>query len=219
MRRLLIAGGFCCAAASLAGNHETQEATAAPLIRPAKALFRPASERPARRVELTNAPGQNTSPERLRHWHEIYKFATRYRIGTDLASAIHENATREGIEPELAFRLVRAESEFKERATSPVGAVGLTQLMPSTARFFDKHITRERLYDRHTNLRIGFRYLRTLIREYHGDLRLALLVYNRGPVAVDSSLEAGIDPANGYETIVMKGYRGRGVLTEQVATR
>ena len=63
-----------------------------------------------------------------------------------------------------------------------------------------------------TNLRIGFRYLRTLVREYKGNVQLALLVYNRGPVAVQASREQGLDPSNGYERIVMKGYKGRGVI-------
>ena len=39
-----------------------------------------------------------------------------------------------------------------------------------------------------------------------------LLVYNRGPIAVQKSISMGRDPANGYESLIMKGYRGRGVL-------
>ena len=110
----------------------------------------------------------------------------------------------------LAFRLVRVESEFNEKATSPVGAVGLTQLMPSTARYFQKGITKNQLYDRETNLRLGFRYLRTLINEYDGNLKLALLVYNRGPAAVERARAAGLDPANGYDRMVAGGYKGNG---------
>jgi soluble lytic murein transglycosylase-like protein len=68
------------------------------------------------------------------------------------------------------------------------------------------------LLDPDVNLRIGLRYLRALIREQKGDLKLALLIYNRGPVAVQKSLSMGMSPANGYESIVSKGYRGRGIL-------
>jgi soluble lytic murein transglycosylase-like protein len=84
--------------------------------------------------------------------------------------------------------------------------------MLPTARFFQKGITRDELYTRDTNLRIGFRYLRTLVREYKGNVQLALLVYNRGPQAVQNSRDQGLDPSNGYERVVMKGYKGRGVV-------
>ncbi|HEY0971999.1 MAG TPA: transglycosylase SLT domain-containing protein [Gemmatimonadales bacterium] len=150
--------------------------------------------------------------EQLERWNRIFGFSNRYDIGTQLAGAIHDIALAEGIEPELAFRLVRLESEFKPTATSQVGAVGLTQLMPSTARHFQKGITREQLYDPETNLRIGFRYLRGLIRENDGNLKLALLTYNRGPVAVQRSRREGRDPSNGYDKKILRGYSGDGVV-------
>ena len=155
---------------------------------------------------------QNVPRATLTRWHRIYKFATRYEISVDLARKIHDTAIRQGIEPELGFRVVQMESEFKTRATSPVGAIGLTQLMLGTARGFEPNITREALTDAETNLRIGFRYLRALIRENKGNLSLALLTYNRGPVAVQSAIALGLDPSNGYDREVTKGYRGRGTL-------
>jgi soluble lytic murein transglycosylase-like protein len=85
-------------------------------------------------------------------------------------------------------------------------------VMLPTARYFDRTITEQRLYDRRTNLRIGFRYLRALIDEHDGDVRLALLVYNRGPVAVQNALRAGLNPTNGYDRIIMKGYEGKGTV-------
>ncbi len=143
---------------------------------------------------------------------KIINFSSRYDIGADLAGNIVDVASAEGIDPELAFRLVKLESDFNPHATSPVGAVGLTQVMPSTARYYVKGITRERLYDPTTNLRVGFRYLRGLVDEYHGDVKLALLVYNRGPVAVEKSRAQGDNPSNGYDRILTKGYRGTGIM-------
>lgn len=148
----------------------------------------------------------------LDRWHRIYSYSAKYRIKPDLARRIYDAAITAGLEPELGFRLVRVESVFDTKAVSPVGALGLTQLMPSTAREFEPNVTREQLLTADVNLRIGFRYLRALIREYKGDLKLALLVYNRGPAAVDRALAMGQSPANGYESIVTKGYRGRGTL-------
>ena len=152
-----------------------------------------------------------TSAQRLRRWHRVYRFAGHYGVAPDLAVAIHDIAMAEGIEPDLAFRLVRAESEFNERATSPVGAVGLTQVMPGTARYYVRGVSRKHLYERHLNLHVGFRYLRGLIRQYKS-VRLALLVYNRGPGPVEAALKRGDDPANGYENMVAKGYTGRGTV-------
>jgi soluble lytic murein transglycosylase-like protein len=150
--------------------------------------------------------------ESLSRWHRIYTLSKKYRVKPDLARRIFDAATTAGIEPELAFRLVRVESVFNPRAVSPAGALGLTQLMLGTAREFEPNVTREQLLDPDVNLRIGLKYLRGLIREQKGDLKLALLIYNRGPVAVQKSLSMGRSPANGYESLITKGYRGRGVL-------
>lgn len=133
----------------------------------------------------------------------IHEHSSKFGIPADLAERIEDIALAEGIEPHVAFGLVRAESEFNRRAVSPVGAVGLTQLMPSTARYFKRGVSREALFDRDTNLRIGFRYLRTLIEKYNGNLELALLAYNRGPDRVDQLLAAGQDPNNGYVEMVL----------------
>ncbi len=163
--------------------------------------------------QLGEAKGElELTRNQLDRANKIIAYSTKYQIAADLATSVYDVAMAEGIEPDLGFRLVRLESEFNERATSPVGAVGLTQVMPATAQYFVKGATREKLYDRETNLRVGFRYLRTLIREYKGNLKIALLVYNRGPAAVDAALGMGLDPANGYDRIVMKGYHGRGTV-------
>lgn len=148
----------------------------------------------------------------LQRTRQILGFSSRYGIAADLAGSILDVALAEGIDPELGFRLVKLESDFKERATSPVGAVGLTQVMPATAKYFVKGVTRERLYDRETNLRVGFRYLRTLVGQYKGDVKLALLVYNRGPAAVEAALRQGVNPTNGYDRILTKGYKGTGTV-------
>lgn len=146
---------------------------------------------------------QRLEIDRLKKIHEN---SSKFAIPADLAERIEDIALAEGIDPRVAFGLVRAESEFNHRAMSPVGAVGLTQLMPSTARYFKAGLNREDLYDRDTNLRIGFRYLRTLVVKYNGNLELALLAYNRGPDRVDQLLRAGADPNNGYVAMVL----GRG---------
>jgi soluble lytic murein transglycosylase-like protein len=163
--------------------------------------------------ELENARGElSLLQAQYERAEKIIHYSTRYGIAANMARSVMDAALKEGIDPELAFRLVRLESEFNPRAVSKVGAVGLTQLMPSTARLFDKGITQERLYDRETNLRIGFRYLRNLLDMFKGDARLALLAYNRGEVAVWRDVRAGVNPGNGYDTHIMKGYKGKAIL-------
>jgi soluble lytic murein transglycosylase-like protein len=141
-------------------------------------------------------------------------FAMRYRISPQLARTIHTAAETEGLDPDLGFRLVRAESNFNPRARSHAGALGFTQLMPNTARWLDRGMTStERILQPEANLAVGFRYLRRLIDKY-GDLRLALLAYNRGEGAVDRDLRSGRNPENGYSRRVlgtgMDRYRGDG---------
>jgi soluble lytic murein transglycosylase-like protein len=169
----------------------------------------------ARRMhaELDAAKGQLVLAQaQLERANAVIEYSTKYKVSADLAGSIYDVALAEGIEPDLGFRLVKVESEFHDRATSPVGALGLTQVMPATAKDFVPGITHEQLYDRTTNLQIGFRYLRGLISQYKGDVKLALLVYNRGPVAVESLRALGLDPRNGYEMAVTRGYHGKGTV-------
>jgi soluble lytic murein transglycosylase-like protein len=176
--------------------------------------FLPGINTPDRvQAELDKTRGElDLANAQLARWNKIFTYSSQYRISADLAADIYDISQAEGIAPDLAFRLVRVESEFNERATSPVGAVGLTQLMPETANWFEKGVTRARLYDRQTNLRVGFRYLRTLIKEQKGNVKMALLVYNRGPVAVNAARANGENPSNGYDNAVTRGYKGSGVV-------
>jgi soluble lytic murein transglycosylase-like protein len=134
------------------------------------------------------------------------RYAARFDIPGDLADDIYWAAVKERIDPQLAFRLVRAESSFEADAVSPVGAVGLTQVMPSTAAWLFPGTRRDELLFPRFNLRVGFRYLRHLLDTYD-DPHLALLAYNRGPGTVDSMLDAGEDPGNGYPELVLTGDR------------
>ena len=147
----------------------------------------------------------------LERANAIIEYSTHYDIAADLSAAIYDIALGEGVDPALAFRLVKTESNFHAKAKSKVGALGFTQVLPSTARLYEPGLTTQQLYDRNTNLRLGFRYLRDLLERYEGTpeakLRLALLAYNRGPSKVQELLDAGRDPQNGYATHIMKGYR------------
>jgi soluble lytic murein transglycosylase-like protein len=137
----------------------------------------------------------------------LARFAS-YDVDRKLAEDIYDLAMQEEVDPDVAFGLVRAESSFKNTATSHVGAVGLTQLMPRTAAWIKPGVTVRDLRDQRTNLQIGFKYLNDLLAKYDGDTNLALLAYNRGPGTVDRVLKRGGNPDNGYPDMVLRDKGG-----------
>lgn len=128
----------------------------------------------------------------------VIAYSATYQIPADLSAAIYDVALSEGINPAIGFRLVQIESSFDANAKSRVGAIGYTQIMPATARFYMPDVEESYLYDRDVNLRIGFRFLRELMERFDDNLHYALLAYNRGPSTVRGILAEGGDPANGY---------------------
>ncbi len=128
----------------------------------------------------------------------IMAYSSTYQIPSDLSASIYDIALSEGIDPAIGFRLVQIESGFDAKAKSRVGAIGYTQIMPATARFYMPNVKDAYLYDRDVNLRIGFRFLRQLMERFDDNLHYALLAYNRGPSTVRGILAGGGNPANGY---------------------
>ena len=137
--------------------------------------------------------------------NSIMAHSRQYAIPADLATSIYDIALAEGIDPKVAFALVSVESDFTRKAVSNKGAIGLTQVMPATARIRDPTLSKSDLFDRETNLRLGFRFLRQMLSYYKGDLNLALTAYNRGPATVDEIRKSGGDPNNGYARAVLSG--------------
>jgi soluble lytic murein transglycosylase-like protein len=152
-------------------------------------------ERLAKRIALTKEVGSRNLA--------VANAVERFSITRQMAEDIYDIARENDIDPSLAFGLVNTESTFRERAVSSVGARGLTQVMPRTAKWLKPGTNADDLFDRKTNLRLGFHYLSQLIEKYRGDVRLALLAYNRGPGTVDRELKRGADPDNGYPDKVM----------------
>ncbi len=102
---------------------------------------------------------------------------------TPFGEEIFRAAQRHSINPELVAAIVRTESAFDPRAVSDKGAVGLMQLMPSTARRFGLEM--DWVFDPQRNLDAGVRYLRWLVDRFEGDLSLALAGYNAGESTVE----------------------------------
>jgi soluble lytic murein transglycosylase-like protein len=200
----------------IAASREPATVNAAPVPRAEKrAFFVTPGEARQLQNELASTRGElEMVKAQFDRANRVIDYSKRYDIGAGLASSIFDAALSEGIDPDLAFRLVRLESEFNPRARSSVGAIGLTQLMPSTAVQYQKGVTAEGLLNPDTNLRIGFKYLRRLMKLYGGNVEVALVAYNRGEDAVDADRAAGRDPRNGYQKRVMGNYRGVGIIQQ-----
>jgi len=98
------------------------------------------------------------------------------------AAKIAEIAERYDLSPALMEAVVWQESRWNENARSPVGAQGLAQLMPGTARYLGVDPS-----DPFANLEGGARYLREQLDRFGGDLEKALAAYNAGPGRVERS--------------------------------
>jgi len=94
-------------------------------------------------------------------------------------------AREAGLDPAYVYGLIRQESRFVVDARSNVGASGLMQIMPATARWTAKKIglpyTPDLIADRDTNLKLGMAYLKLVLDDFSGSQALAAAAYNAGP--------------------------------------
>jgi hypothetical protein len=93
---------------------------------------------------------------------------------------IRSSSQKYGVDADLLFSVIAAESNFNSKAISRRGARGLMQLLPATAA----RLGVKDIFDPAQNIDAGTRYLHELMTRYQGDLMLTLAAYNAGPGAV-----------------------------------
>ena len=123
--------------------------------------------------------------------------------GSSVEELIAQAAENYGVDPQLVRAIAIAESDMNQDEISPVGAIGVMQLMPETAEGLGVNP-----YDTSENIAGGTKYLRQMLDTFNGNVPLAVAAYNAGPGAVKKY--GGIPPyseTQNYVGRVMDMYR------------
>ena len=128
---------------------------------------------------------------RTEYWDDLnVRFPLAYKNG------VLDNARASALDPAWVYAIIRQESNFRPAARSPVGALGLMQLVPATGRDIARQSgdatdgAPESLLQPDTNLRLGVRYLQQMLERLQGNPVLATAAYNAGPTKVARWLPA-----------------------------
>ena len=135
--------------------------------------------------QLSESPSQAPPPRNLAETHD------------DPEAVLRNAADVEGVDRDFVRSVARIESHLRQQAVSRKGAIGLMQIMPSTAR--DLHVDPAQAEE---NALGGAKYLRMLLLRYHGNSALALAAYNAGPGAVQRY--AGVPPYEETRSYIAK---------------
>src|SRR6266850_373594 len=116
----------------------------------------------------------------------------------DLDWIIFRAGEKAGVDPRFIHAVVKQESKYDPKAVSHVGAEGLMQMMPATAKRFGLKDP----FDASANVEAGTKYLKWLLKRFDGDVSLALAGYNAGEGAVDKY--KGVPPYSETQNYVNK---------------
>jgi hypothetical protein len=116
----------------------------------------------------------------------------------DLDWIIYRAGEKSGIDPRFIHAVIKQESRYNPKAVSGVGAQGLMQMMPATAKRFGL----KNPFDPAANVEAGTKYLKFLLKRFNGDVSLALAGYNAGEASVDKY--NGVPPYGETQNYVKK---------------
>lgn len=135
---------------------------------------------------------------------KIQNFILKKIYKTNYSEYVYKYSQENEIDPLLTFAIIKAESNFNRNIKSKSGAIGLMQLMESTAieqaeEVNEEIIVTESLYNPEINIKIGTKYYSKLIKKYNNNMLLALAAYNAGIGNVDNWLKQGIIKEDGSD--------------------
>jgi len=158
-------------------------------------------------------------PSQERQVAAIERYLLTRRMGlasreiTSLAHTIVEQSRHYDLDPALMMAVMHVESRFNSFAVSPVGALGLMQILPETGQEMAlKHGVawhgRRTLFDPEINVKLGIAYLRELTDRY-GNISTALAAYNWGPGRIDRRIRRGSRLPVEYPRLVLGAHTDR----------
>lgn len=150
------------------------------------ASMRAAQSAAAEVNQILENSGKRTNPETTGSYSSAASVSRGQFTPEQVNAAIEQAAARHNLDPNLVRAVIKVESNFNPNAVSRKGAMGLMQLMPTTAR----QLNVNNPFDPEQNVDAGVRHLKKLLESYGGDVKLTLAAYNAGAGAVARS--AGI---------------------------
>jgi len=195
-----------------------------PLFAPAFFAFKSLSEQATVAEPTRVVKGSEVAVKpRPRELIRIYSIIKAHRADVSeaetwrVAEVVWEECAKRKIDPLLVLALIQVESGFQYTAMSPVGARGIMQIMPDTARSLTHSVggeygirpaafTPEALDDPLLNIRLGVSYLHDLKNRFQ-DLNLTLSAYNFGPAELQNRLDNNLDPSSDFAALVLDAYQ------------
>ncbi len=132
-------------------------------------------------IHFTNTPENSQYKKIISEGKPQPKLKKNVPNTADYHQIVDNKSAKYNVEPSLVKAVIKTESNWDAAVVSQKGAMGLMQLMPSTANDMDVRNP----FDPEENIEGGIRYLRYLLNKFDGDLTLALAAYNAGPKTVE----------------------------------
>lgn len=182
-----------------------------------KAVETPRQEDNSFRSALTRAQERQSTDGKTKEAEPVTAGPKAVAADSSMEKRLMDTLRRElpkyNVPPDLALAVMQAESNFNPSAKSPKGAIGVMQLMPSTAASLGVEDEKD-LYEPEVNIPAGLQHLSNLLNKYAGNEKLALAAYNAGPGAV--AQHGGVPPYSETQNYIRRVFDIRRSLNDNM---